>query len=134
MLPFATSRSQIEHHVKTKSQRRQLTESLQDHFALHPKLYNRHETSKIPIVSRFHDGTETSQTQTVLSEISDSLDDEHHDRKHIQENQSLDQTFHIERTFREGVKTSKGGWDDKTKSPRRVRWEMDMDPSEGTIE
>ena len=136
--------SQIEHALTVKTQRLQLTESLQDYFALNPKAYKRADGPPLRSTMFYPDDSETSQSHTsTSSRASSSLDETTHVRRQAdasQQARSLDTTFHAERAFSEvaqaaasmesHVSTRKS----TSSSGRRVRWATDYDSSEGTIE
>lgn len=138
--------SSIEHVVERKSRRLQLTESLQDYFALNPKAYKRSDdTGNRPTTTIAVDDSERSNLSSTKgtnnNSNSSSLDETFHEQRIIPEERrrcrdvsssgSLDTTFHAERSLREGRATPT-----LSSSSRRrvVRWMTDMDPSDGTIE
>ena len=138
--------SQLERVVERQSRRLQLTESLQDYFALNPALYRRDIGSELPDEWFVPDETETSQSQsstTTASSLNNSLDSMSRARRPrtsrgTNKSSSLDVTVHRERKLCETpanhtppVETPQL---EPPKTGRRVRWLMDLDPSDGSIE
>lgn len=99
--------SRIKDVLERKNQRLQLTESLQDYFALHPRTYKR--PAEAPQAQHLHkifadeeEESEVSQSHTSTTAKSSltfdamvSLDETFHERKgQSNSRQSLDVTFH----------------------------------------
>lgn len=132
--------NQIEQVVERQSRRLQLTESLQDYFALNPKTYKRHTGAELPDEWFVPDDTETSQSTTATSLSLDST--QHTIRKRSprsNNNNSLDVTVHCERKISDTptsitTATKETHHQEPPKTGRRVRWLMDFDPSDGSIE
>lgn len=135
--------SQLERVVERQSRRLQLTESLQDYFALNPRIYKRHTGAELPDDWFVPDDSETEQTQTSTTASTLSLDGTNHVRRARSSSQSnkssssLDVTVHRERRVSDKASDTTAPLETQPVPPRtgrRVRWLMDFDPSDGSIE
>ena len=96
---------EVENLLKGKSNRLQLTYSLQDYFALNPKIYNKHDDNGIPKKVRFaddsesevithHDNSSSIRSLTSIAEETIGLDHTQHNRHHSSHLMELDITSH----------------------------------------
>ena len=128
--------SEIRGAVERKSKRLQLTESLQDYFALNPKAYKRSGAAAVFRDDSTADNKFSDTSSSSLSARScGSLDSTTHVRRHrrSESSDSLDAPAHARHHSPSPAKPLFANTE-KSPSGRRVRWMMDYDSSEGTIE